>query len=402
MDGHKKACPEINGQQKTEHSKEGNFVKSIKVKSRKLPDGIYVQGAAQGYPILFTTDTGASKTIISKRVFESMKAADQPKLSGASRLIGACGTEIKELGKGLFLLKLGSVLLEVEAIVADIDDDGLLGIDVLQNGVEGPCDLLLSKGVLLTNKQEVPIMQVGLKTRVRRVASAEHVVIPAQCESAIDVYVERHKSDDFSSESKYLVEPTEHFQEVYPLHMAGTLVDTNRDGSCKVRIVNPFPTAISVRQDAVIGQAIPIESNPRGLAQNENSAEEEDRLSIRRIVIGEKKAVVPETSYATLNKVWDASCAIVPEHPTDVLVKATKNLKSSRLKAKKLGVMPKLEPAYEGPFLVKANYAEIDFLLQLDKSGREKLYHHDKLKPYRGDYPPRWLVRAQKMLKMSQ
>ena len=64
--------------------------------------------------------------------------------------------------------------------------------------------------------------------------------------------------------------------------------------------------------------------------------------------------------------------------------------------------MPKLEPTYEGPFLVKANYADSDFLLQMDKSGREKLYHHDKLLHYRGDYLPRWLVRAQKMLKMSQ
>ena len=138
------------------------------------------------------------------------------------------------------------------------------------------------------------------------------------------------------------------------------------------------------------------------MAQCENSTEEKDCLSIRRIVIGEKTALVPDTSYATLNKVWDASCAIVPEHPTDLLVKATKNLKSSQLKPKKLGVKPKFEPAYEGPCLVKANYADIDFLLQMDKSGREKLYHHDKLKSYRGDYPPRWLVRAQKMLKVSQ
>ena len=129
--------------------------------------------------------------------------------------------------------------------------------------------------------------------------------------------------------------------------MPRTLVDTNRDVSSQVRIVNTFPTAISVRQNAVIGQAFPIQSNPRGLAQNENSAEEEDCLSIRRIVIGEKTALVPETSNA-----------IVPEHPTDLLVKATKNLKSSQLKARKLGVMPKLKPA-----LVKANYADIDFLL---------------------------------------
>ena len=62
--------------------------------------------------MLFTTDTGASKTIISRRIFESMSAEDKLKLSGASKLIGACGTQIKELGKGLFLLKLGPVSIE--------------------------------------------------------------------------------------------------------------------------------------------------------------------------------------------------------------------------------------------------------------------------------------------------
>ena len=46
----------------------------------------------------------------------------------------------------------------------------------------------MSKGVLMINKQEVPIIQVGIKTRVRRVTSADHFVIPAQCESVIDVY----------------------------------------------------------------------------------------------------------------------------------------------------------------------------------------------------------------------
>ena len=50
--------------------------------------------------------------------------------------------------------------LETEAIVADIDDDGVLGVDVLQNGVSGPTDLLLSKGVLKRYDKEVPIIQV--------------------------------------------------------------------------------------------------------------------------------------------------------------------------------------------------------------------------------------------------
>ena len=61
---------------------------------------------------------------------------------------------IKERGKGIFAIKLGPAELEVEAIVADIDDDGLLGVDILQNGKNGPSDSLLSRGVLLIDKKK--------------------------------------------------------------------------------------------------------------------------------------------------------------------------------------------------------------------------------------------------------
>ena len=75
--------------------------------------------------------------------------------------------------------------------------------------------------------------------------------------------LKRHESDDFSSETEYLVERTELFQEDYPLRMAATLVDINKSYTCKVRILNPFPTVMSIKQDAVIGQAVPTEGKLR-------------------------------------------------------------------------------------------------------------------------------------------
>lgn len=169
---------------------------------RKLPDGIYIRGTVQGYPILFTADTGASKTVLSKRVFESMRPADRPELAKASKLIGAGGTTIKDLGKGEFAIQLGTVRLKIEAIVADIDDDGLLGVDVLQSNSNGPTDLLMSKGILIINKQEVPIIQVGVNSRMRKVTAADHFVIPPQSEAVVDVYIEHHEYDDFSAEQE--------------------------------------------------------------------------------------------------------------------------------------------------------------------------------------------------------
>ena len=43
------------------------------------------------------------------------------------------------------------------------------------------------------------------------------------------------------------MEPTEHFQAEYPLQMASTLVDINEGCTCKVRMLNPFPTAMSIK-----------------------------------------------------------------------------------------------------------------------------------------------------------
>ena len=90
----------------------------------------------------------------------------------------------------------------------------------------------MSKGVLVLDKKEVPIIQIGVTNRVRKVTAADHFVIPAQSECIIEVYVERKEFDYFTSEKEYVVEPTEHFQAEYPLHMASTLVDINRACTC--------------------------------------------------------------------------------------------------------------------------------------------------------------------------
>ena len=104
----------------------------------------------------------------------------------------------------------------------------------------------------------MPIIQVGVK----KVTAADHFVILAQSECVIDVYLERHEYDDFSSEKDFIVEPTEHFQAEYPLQMVSTLVDINQACNGKVRVLNPFPTAVSIKQDAVIWKAEAIDGKP--------------------------------------------------------------------------------------------------------------------------------------------
>lgn len=52
---------------------------------------------------------------------------------------------------------------------------------------------------------------------------------------------------------------------------------------------------------------------------------------------------------------------------------------------RKLGITPKLERVYGGPYIIKVKLSDVNYVLKLDKSGRERTVHRNKLKPYQGD-----------------
>ncbi|XP_053378447.1 uncharacterized protein LOC128548091 [Mercenaria mercenaria] len=66
--------------------------------------------------------------------------------------------------------------------------------------------------------------------------------------------------------------------------------------------------------------------------------------------------------------------------------------------SRKVGVMPKLQKAFEGPNLVKKKQSDLSFVIQMDRQGRERLFHHNKLKPYRGENLPKWIISLAKKL----
>ncbi len=139
--------------------------------------------------------------------------------------------------------------------MADIEDDALLGYDVLTGGSSGPADILLSRNVIVLDGQEVPCLSKGRTLRTRKVTVADDVKIPGNTEALIDVYVERIDDDDGDPSADYLVEPVVGFQEKYQLVMASTLVDINGAATCRIRVMNPLPDEADLRQDAEIGTA---------------------------------------------------------------------------------------------------------------------------------------------------
>ena len=86
----------------------------------------------------------------------------------------------------------------------------LLGLDILMNGEKGPADIKLSEGVVLLNG--FPCVKIGHSDLVRKVVSAENVVIPPTSEIIVDVLVER--TDYLSDSQEFLIEPNQKFREI--------------------------------------------------------------------------------------------------------------------------------------------------------------------------------------------
>ncbi|CAC5401669.1 unnamed protein product [Mytilus coruscus] len=94
-------------------------------------DGVYVKGQVQGFGINFTVDTGAARTVLSKQAFQQISKSKRPILKSSNMLASADGKPLDELGKAIFNVKLKELDFNIELVVANIEDEALLGLDVL-------------------------------------------------------------------------------------------------------------------------------------------------------------------------------------------------------------------------------------------------------------------------------
>ena len=202
---------------------------------------------------------------------------------------GAGGARLKELGKGSFSIELGSLKLQREIIVAKIEDDALLGIDILQNESDGPADIMLSQGIIKLKGHEIPCIQEGVQVQTRKVSCADHYEIPGYCEAVIDVYVERYSEDNDSQNTEYLVESLGNHN--YPIQVASTLVDIRDQVTNKVRVLNPYPDPAIISQNSVIGRAEQIIGSTTRLFETEDGSEYQNNVSIRRVKLCESQAI---------------------------------------------------------------------------------------------------------------
>ncbi|CAC5406440.1 unnamed protein product [Mytilus coruscus] len=206
-----------------------------------------------------------------------------PKLEKSNTLASANGQPLVEKGKAVFNLELGNLSLAKELVVAEVEDEVLLGLDILMKGEMGPADIKLTEGVLLLNGVTIPCIQIGQPEPVRKVRAADNFIIPPQSEILIDAFVDKTENDPTSPPQDYLIEPSPQFIENHPVMMASSLVDICHDVTNKVRLINPFDQEVQINQDTVVGLAEKVEEQPILLFLSENTKDSTNFDSVRRI-----------------------------------------------------------------------------------------------------------------------
>ena len=243
------------------------------------------------YEWYFSADTGAARTVLADRVYQQIPEDRRPRLneSMSTPLTSVTGDTLRERGRGTFSIQLGSLKLVQQIIVANIEDDCLLGLDVLMKSDLGPADIKLSENKVLLNGIDIPCTKISTDKVVRTVRAIDDVIIPAQSERIVDVMIDFPENDvsdetlDISSHD-YIIEPSPQFQQNYNLDMASTLVNDRDREFVPVRILNTQKTDVTIKQHDIIGEAEICEGDRIvKVLDAENESEDHNFFAIRRL-----------------------------------------------------------------------------------------------------------------------
>jgi hypothetical protein len=209
----------------------------------------------QGVHVELTADTGAVRTILSGKIYRRIPRNRRPPLSKATGLSSASGDPLEVLGKADFEVQMGDFMFQQEIIVAEIDDESLLGLDVLLDHQDGPAIIDLSRNFILINDSRIPINKVSEKSQTRRVVLMDNYKIPPLSEIIARGMIQRNEKDFERPQEVYAIEPDPTFEIKNAVVVAAALVDSTKKVSIPMRIMNPSNNEANLKQDDVVGHA---------------------------------------------------------------------------------------------------------------------------------------------------
>ncbi|CAG2203143.1 unnamed protein product [Mytilus edulis] len=95
--------------------------------------GMYVKLNVGDIKAKFVVNTGATLTLVSSKLYDMLTPLDKSYLCEVKTTVRSeCGNKLELRGKGRFNLHFGPNMLQSEAVVTDLQVDGILGLDFMK------------------------------------------------------------------------------------------------------------------------------------------------------------------------------------------------------------------------------------------------------------------------------
>ena len=137
-------CPRI---QRNQHADKAVETRPHCYRDDKSADDteLYVSMLVNGMPTRFLVDTGATVSLLSRTAYDRMDKAHETSTGVDGEVVSTNGTLVKVLGQTSVQLKISDGAWEQDVIIADIHEDGILGMDFL---LKHKCIINLKTGAI--------------------------------------------------------------------------------------------------------------------------------------------------------------------------------------------------------------------------------------------------------------
>ncbi|XP_071123285.1 uncharacterized protein [Mytilus edulis] len=214
--------------------------------------GMYVKLNVGNIEAKFVVDTGATLTLVSSKLYDMLTPLDKSYLSEVKTTVrSVCGNKLELRGKGRFNLHFGPNMLQSEAVVTDLQVDGILGLDFMKRH---NCLIDVKNGHFCIGDFKVDLCFQG-SIGCYRVVASEAVVIPPRSEIVINGTVCLAEGQKLPADNA-LLEANEHAGKDYIL-TARTLVRSGE--KVPVRLMNTELDPKTIYPGATIAQMSGVE-----------------------------------------------------------------------------------------------------------------------------------------------
>ena len=263
-----------------------------------IEEGYFICITLGNLPVTFLIDTGSNVTIISKNFTEKLPSDTLQSIQPTNtQMLTVTGEVTPFLGKTELDMKIGKQTFKHTVLIADIENDGILGMDFLTSH---RCDLVLSQQMLKINGEEILCFanSRNAQSKCCRVAILEPIEIPPETEMVVPGYTKGF----IDKRGTGLIEADTNFMHTKGLLVAKALVCPTT-GTVPIRIANPYSQSCKLYKNTIVASYEPVEP-VQLLSVNSTQSEE----------------YVPNT----------CSNKDLPEHLKELYLKSSQNLTSEQ------------------------------------------------------------------------